>query len=205
MSRVTFKDRVRHQREQEILTIARQHLREHGYHDLNMDKLADEVGIAKPTLYQHFKSKDDLIAQVIIGAMQTLEAHLHTHQQGSPRERLEQIVRMILYARYLPNGPMASIETELLVSFIRSNAVVRDYKERASMPLRDLIEAGKAAGEIDRNMPTDMIIGWMFCSSNTLRASHTNADDTFWENHVDQEINILTRAFMRGIAPVSYT
>ena len=33
----------------------------HGYHSTSMDDLAQAVGLSKPTLYHHFRSKDDIL------------------------------------------------------------------------------------------------------------------------------------------------
>ena len=59
MTKLSYKERSRLRREQDILRTAARMIRDNGYANLNMDDLADEVGISKPTLYQHFKGKDD--------------------------------------------------------------------------------------------------------------------------------------------------
>ena len=52
-------------RKQETLDVALRLLLQRGYANLNMDELAVEAGISKPTLYQYFDSKEDLAAKAM--------------------------------------------------------------------------------------------------------------------------------------------
>ena len=53
MKKHSYKEIERQRREEDILHVAERLLLERGYGNLNMDELADAVGISKPTLYQH--------------------------------------------------------------------------------------------------------------------------------------------------------
>ena len=55
-----------HQREEQILKIAEQLLLEFGENEFTLDMVAQEIGIAKGTLYKHFKSKNELYIQLLI-------------------------------------------------------------------------------------------------------------------------------------------
>jgi AcrR family transcriptional regulator len=48
-----------------ILEAARRHFFEFGYSAWTMDDLARELGMSKKTLYRHFRSKDDLLGEVL--------------------------------------------------------------------------------------------------------------------------------------------
>ncbi|WP_019672339.1 TetR/AcrR family transcriptional regulator [Psychrobacter lutiphocae] len=56
-----FKDR-----EEKILATAEQLLLEAGSGDITLDSLADQLDLAKGTLYKHFSSKDELYLRIII-------------------------------------------------------------------------------------------------------------------------------------------
>lgn len=75
-------------REQLILTAQALFSRE-GYHATGIDRILAESGVAKMTLYKHFKSKDELILAVLDmlqeGTLQQLAA---IRQQLPPREAL---------------------------------------------------------------------------------------------------------------------
>jgi AcrR family transcriptional regulator len=61
--------RERRQREELILDCAALALRSSGYLGLNLDKLAEQVGYAKGTLYQHFETKEDIVLGVAVRHM----------------------------------------------------------------------------------------------------------------------------------------
>ena len=82
MTELSFKERERQRREHEILLHARRLIRAGGFADLTMDDLAQAVGVSKPTLYQHFRSKDDLTARVV----ELLARSIAGSQQSGTRE-----------------------------------------------------------------------------------------------------------------------
>ncbi len=54
------------QREENILSAAEQLLLESGEGDITLDSLAEQLDLAKGTLYKHFASKDELFLRIII-------------------------------------------------------------------------------------------------------------------------------------------
>ncbi len=52
-------------REERIIRVARKHLSAHGYDGANMERLAQEAGVTKMTLYNIFGSKDQLMARIV--------------------------------------------------------------------------------------------------------------------------------------------
>lgn len=51
-------------RRDEIVRLASQLFREMGYHSATMDKIAEIAGIAKPTLYHYFRSKEEILFNI---------------------------------------------------------------------------------------------------------------------------------------------
>jgi AcrR family transcriptional regulator len=58
------------QRRQQLLEVARRVLAQRGFYETTMTDIAEEAGVTKPVLYQHFASKRDLYTAVLedIGA-----------------------------------------------------------------------------------------------------------------------------------------
>jgi TetR/AcrR family fatty acid metabolism transcriptional regulator len=61
----SLKEKRREERTALILQAAYDVITEKGYYEASMDEIAARVGIAKGTLYLHFKSKEDLIFMLI--------------------------------------------------------------------------------------------------------------------------------------------
>src|SRR5260370_41958025 len=86
-------------RKQETLDVALRLLLERGYANLNMDELAEEAGISKPTLYQYFDSKEDLVAKAMGRMFEKMEELIPEPSGSSPLEQLEDFLRMMLKTR----------------------------------------------------------------------------------------------------------
>ncbi|MDQ2754049.1 MAG: TetR/AcrR family transcriptional regulator [Actinomycetota bacterium] len=52
-------------RRQQLLGVALELFSQQGYHDTSMEQIADEAGVTKPVLYQHFSSKSDLYLELL--------------------------------------------------------------------------------------------------------------------------------------------
>jgi AcrR family transcriptional regulator len=156
-TRLSYKERERQRREQEILLCARRIIHETGAANLNMDQLADAVGVSKPTLYQHFKSKDDLIVRVLVDGFAELEEYLSATDEVVPLERLKTTLRVILRHRYGEDGLLADFETELFMSTLMTHPQVVAAKGRIRTEVYRMVEEGKASGTITSILPTEFI------------------------------------------------
>src|SRR5258706_15760222 len=86
-------------RKQETLDVALRLLLQRGYANLNMDELAVEAGISKPTLYQYFDSKEALAAKAMGRMFQKMEELIPEPSEASPLEQLENFLRLMLKTR----------------------------------------------------------------------------------------------------------
>lgn len=57
------------ERRQQILDSAKQVFAKRGYHDTNISHICDDLGIARGTLYQYFKSKHEVFAAIVEGLL----------------------------------------------------------------------------------------------------------------------------------------
>ncbi len=77
-------------REQLVDTALRLFYRD-GYHATGIDKIIQEAGVARGTLYKHFKSKDDLILAVLRRRDEEFRAWFKTYVEraaSAPQEKL---------------------------------------------------------------------------------------------------------------------
>lgn len=104
---------------QEILRVALQHFAKKGFTKTNMDEIADEIGIHKPSIYYHIGKKEAVFDAVIISAM---DAHLQKLQQSlgesnTPAQQLKAYIttfadNLVGENRYLANLLLRQIATE---------------------------------------------------------------------------------------------
>jgi AcrR family transcriptional regulator len=64
-------------RREEILRTAAVLFAERGYHGVSIDDLGAAVGMSGPGIYRHFASKEDVLAQMLLGISQ------HLHDEGA--------------------------------------------------------------------------------------------------------------------------
>ena len=74
--RRSFKEHIHLAREEAILQTTCQLLGEKGFDTMTMDDVAQEVGIAKASLYKHFNSKEDLCCAAMVQVLGRVRAYL---------------------------------------------------------------------------------------------------------------------------------
>ncbi|BBF85300.1 transcriptional regulator, TetR family [Aquitalea magnusonii] len=159
LSKLSFKDQAFKLREQTVLDATTRLLASKGFDLMTMDDVAGEAGISKPSLYKHFKSKEDLATEVMIRLLDGALEYLAALDAGlSSKERLASLLEWALRVRLqggLPFLPSASAQVkEMLTRSIRY--VTRVYKLHKQMEA--LVEQAKTAGDIRSDLPTDVIL-----------------------------------------------
>lgn len=106
MSTLSPKKQEIQKRERRILELARRMVLTGGYHGLGLDSLAEELGVSRGTIYNHFKCKEEIILALLV---ETMERRRDMFQraaayQDQPRIRLAAIgVAAELFVRLYPD------------------------------------------------------------------------------------------------------
>jgi AcrR family transcriptional regulator len=79
------------QRRGQLLNVARRVLAQRGFYETTMAEIAEEAGVTKPVLYQHFASKRDLYTAVLndIGARLGHAVLTAAAEAGTPRQQVD--------------------------------------------------------------------------------------------------------------------
>ncbi len=79
------------ERRSQLLAVARRVLARSGFHETSMNEIAEEAGVTKPVLYQHFASKRDLYQAVVQDVGDRLGSAVFdaTAEAKSSREQVE--------------------------------------------------------------------------------------------------------------------
>ncbi|HEY4714197.1 MAG TPA: TetR/AcrR family transcriptional regulator [Aquirhabdus sp.] len=159
VSKQSFKDQAFKLRESAILDAATIILGNKGYDLMTMDDVASNVGISKPSLYKHFKSKEELVGEALIrlidGAIDflaDLDAAL------SPLEKLTALLEWALRVRLdggIPFLPSTSAHVrEMLMRNLKY--IARIFK--LNNQIEGLVVAAQKNGELSASLPTNVIL-----------------------------------------------
>jgi AcrR family transcriptional regulator len=85
------------------------------YADISIESIADRAGVHKTTVYRRWRTKGELIAQVLIGAA---GARIQVPDTGSVRADLYELARSVQRILSAPGG--AAITTALIVGALSS-------------------------------------------------------------------------------------
>ena len=165
-------------RREEILVAATRLFAQHGYPGMDVQLVADELGVGKGTIYRYFPTKRDLFLAAVDRGMRRLTERIDAvmHECGEPLEQIRAAAHAYL-AFFNDNADLV----ELL---IQERAEFRDrkvptyfiYHDRNVGRWKSVMEALTAAGRI-RAMPFeqvsqvlgDLMYGTMFTNYFTRR------------------------------------
>jgi TetR/AcrR family fatty acid metabolism transcriptional regulator len=136
----------------EIIEAARRVIMEVGYPDASMDRIAQEAGVAKGTLYLYFKNKDELLARTFAEEHDQMMDRLRKSAQtvSSYTEQLRSLVRETMehavdhqaFRQALHGAPDVSP-----FGTSNSSAEIRREVEDYGGFVAEIIEKGMEAGE----------------------------------------------------------
>jgi TetR/AcrR family transcriptional regulator len=195
---LSFKERTRQYREDEILQHALKLIRANPTNDLKLDDLADAVGISKPTLYQHFASKDDLVAHIMLMAFDRFEQHMHVLPVMPPLEQLQSALRWLLHERYTSGCSLSGAGGDVFARIAHSHPGVIKRRHIIGAMLDTIIETARGSGQIDPFVPPEYVRGLLF----SLMSLPKIAGVTPLEGEaLDNALEIVVDLFTRAVAP----
>ncbi|NUU04246.1 TetR/AcrR family transcriptional regulator [Herbaspirillum robiniae] len=157
--KLSFKDQAFKLRENAILDAATTVLGSKGYDLMTMDDVAGAVGISKPSLYKHFKSKEELVGETMIRLIDgAIDQLAQLNGIGSPRGKLEAMLEWALRVRLeggLPFLPSTSAPVrDMLMRNVKY--VMRVLKLNGQ--LEKLVKEAQKAGELNAALPSDVVL-----------------------------------------------
>lgn len=166
MEKISLKERQLRLREDLILQAVNGLLAEKGYDLMTVDEVAAAVGIAKPSLYKHFESKEALAAAAMVRLLDsTLAVVKGQPTEVSAGERLRGVLRWALQQHLRGTMPLLpSTRSTLRESLMRHPP----YVERLHLITEALsawITEAQEAGEIASELPLDVLLLTLFARS----------------------------------------
>ncbi|MCY1019108.1 TetR/AcrR family transcriptional regulator [Pyxidicoccus sp. MSG2] len=90
----------------QLMEVGRGVFASHGYEATSIEEVAQQAGVSKPIVYEHFGAKEGLYAAIVDREMDDLVARMsESISQGTPRERFEAaVLAFMTYAKEEPAG-----------------------------------------------------------------------------------------------------
>jgi TetR/AcrR family transcriptional regulator, regulator of autoinduction and epiphytic fitness len=159
LNKLSFKDQAFQLREDSILDATTRILAGKGFDLMTMDDVAAETGISKPSLYKHFKSKEDLVSATMLRLLEgALDFLGKLPGDLSPLDRLKALLEWALQVKLrggLPFLPAASPAVREMLTR-QLGYVARVYA--LNQQLSQVVQAAKAQGQLRADLPDEVIL-----------------------------------------------
>ena len=148
--KISMKDRQRELREKTILEAARELLSKKGFAAMTLDDVISEVGISKPTFYQHFTSKEQLAISVLIGEINDTCKRLKEYDAALPPDQA--LKAMIDWAIDQQFGSCSYYDLTNMVPLC-AHQKIRGAECQLTNTLAELIDRAQKEGSIKTTSP----------------------------------------------------
>jgi AcrR family transcriptional regulator len=159
LGRIRFKDHAFKLREDAILDAAIRILSSRGFDLMTMDEVAAEVGISKPSLYKHFKSKEELVTEAMVrlldGALEFL-SDLPQSVQGI--DRLIALLEWAMRVRLGGGVPFLPSTSPSVRDMLTRNLGYLARISTLNGELKDAIHAAQKESLLRTDLPDDVIL-----------------------------------------------
>ncbi|GAC1349169.1 MAG: TetR/AcrR family transcriptional regulator [Ktedonobacteraceae bacterium] len=198
----SLKEKQRREREELIIQAAEEVLQEKGYYETSMDEIAARVGIAKGTIYTHFPGKEELVMAIFTRTMQTflegIDGVIET--EPTPRAKLEALLQFVYTGLYSKQTRLFSSmynEVDLKRMIVKKGGCMSDLWQSLVSRVTELLEEGKAAGEINSSIPTKVMVISFFSLFSPKSYDRLLLGDDF--SH-EELVKHLRQIYFNGIA-----
>jgi AcrR family transcriptional regulator len=159
LPKFSFKNEAFKLRENAILDAATAVLSSKGYDLMTMDDVAGAVGISKPSLYKHFKSKEELVSEALIrlldGALDYVAA---LDPALGPVEQLSALLEWALRVRLEGGLPFLPSTSAHVRDMLTRNVKYMLRVMKLNRQLEAIVKKAQQQGLLNRELPTDVIL-----------------------------------------------
>lgn len=157
--KLNFKDQAFKLREDSILDATTGILATKGFDLMTMDDVANLIGISKPSLYKHFKSKEDLVGTTMVrlldGATYQLE---QLPIELTAKEKLSALLEWALRVRLEGGMPFLPSTSAHVREMLMRNLKYVGKVIKLNSKLEKLVQQAQKNGELSADLPSDVIL-----------------------------------------------
>ena len=157
--KLSFKDQAFKLREDAILDAATALLGTRGYDLMTMDDVAAAVGISKPSLYKHFKSKEDLVGEALIRLIDgAIEYLVQIDETLTALQKLAQLLEWALRVRLNGGIPFLPATSAHIREMLMRNLKYIMRVLKLNGYIEKLVKEAQKNGDLNAALPTDVIL-----------------------------------------------
>ncbi|MDO9192273.1 MAG: TetR/AcrR family transcriptional regulator [Undibacterium sp.] len=157
--KLSFKDQAFKLREDSILDATTGILATKGFDLMTMDDVANLIGISKPSLYKHFKSKEDLVGSTMVRLLDGASAQLEQLPEAfSAKEKLSALLEWALRVRLEGGMPFLPSTSAHVREMLMRNLKYVGKVLKLNAQLEKLVQQAQKKGDLNPGMPTDVIL-----------------------------------------------
>ncbi len=192
-----LRDKQKRLREEAILEAANRLLSEKGYQGMTMDDLASRVGIAKGSLYQHFRSKDELVSAALVAFMNRISDYVAGLPPNQPAiERLKLTFRNAFTLRFRDGFPDILSMKQLIKDTLTNHPDYVTSANRLGTALAEMFEMAKKQGDIAQDIPTDVLV---FAAIGRMRDPELDALIAEKRAQAEDIVELQVQLFLGGV------
>ncbi|NYE59960.1 AcrR family transcriptional regulator [Duganella sp. 1224] len=159
LAKFSFKDQAFKLRENAILDATTTVLSGKGYDLMTMDDVAGAVGISKPSLYKHFKSKEELVGEAMIRLLDGAIEQIAALDAGlTPLEKLSALLEWALRVRLGGGLPFLPSTSPHVRDMLMRNIKYMLKVVKLNRQLEALVKQAQKDGSLNAELPSDVIL-----------------------------------------------
>jgi len=156
---IFYKKQTLRLRENAILAAAHRLLAQKGFDLITMDEIAADVGIAKPSLYKHFVSKEQLVGAAMIrlidGALDFIDQIPATE---SPMVKMKSVLNWAPQVRLSGGLPYLPATSPLVREMLLKNIRYVSKLLKLNLRVAAMVQNARQTGELRSDLPDDVIL-----------------------------------------------
>ncbi|MDH4114120.1 MAG: TetR/AcrR family transcriptional regulator [Burkholderiaceae bacterium] len=197
-ARPTLREQQLKLREDVILREVNALLAEKGYDLMTVDEVAARVGIAKPSLYKHFESKEALAAAAMVRLLERTRAAIEAQPaDAAPIDRLKGVVRWALHEHLRGQMPsLPSTRSTLRDSLVRHPGYI-DLLIDVSDRLGAWIADAQRKKALAPRLPPEAILYTLFARACDPVSDYLKLSGNFSD---DEIVDLVTATCFDGLA-----
>ena len=163
-------------RKREIIETAEDLINRYGYEDTTVERIINQVGIAKGTFYHYFRSKDDLLDHLVDGLIEEVTENIReiTDQEG------DAVVKLFSLSAYFHTLAVGKEKFADYLHEERNAHIHMKIEKRVTPPLVEcyvkLIDQGNREGIFRVNYVRDTALAMLGAAQTLSEGQHDHAD-----------------------------